>query len=131
MATTLDSLSAADRADFLKRMAVFGLDGSSVLQPDLIIPPKTNMTLSSTSPNSFLRPHLLTTSNLDELKSWIGIPDQHFQKGLLPNVLEAPIAMRNMPAATLATPASLIAPATTAGSVRAAGSTSACVKRPG
>jgi hypothetical protein len=90
MATTLNSLSAADKADFLKRLAVFGLDGSSVLQPDLVVQPRTTLTLSSTSPNSFLRPHMLTTSNLDELKGWIGIPDQHFQKGLLASTMEAP-----------------------------------------
>jgi hypothetical protein len=39
------------------------------------------MTLSSAA-KSFLRPHVLTTTDLDELKNWIGIPDKRFKEGL-------------------------------------------------
>jgi hypothetical protein len=81
MTTTLDSLPADQRADFLKRLALYGLDETSILRPDLVIPPKTTLTLS-TAANSFLRPHLLSTPDLDELKKWIGIPDQRFKQGL-------------------------------------------------
>jgi|SRR5581483_2903956 len=112
MATTLNSLSDADRSDFLKRLSLFGLDASSVLQPDLVVQPKTTMSLSAASPNSFLRPHMLTTSNLDELKRWIGIPDQHFASGLLTSTLEAPPPISKALSAKLATPA--VAPAATA-----------------
>jgi hypothetical protein len=38
------------------------------------------MTLSSAA-NSFLRPFVLTTTDLDELKKWIGIPDKRFKEG--------------------------------------------------
>ena len=81
MATTFDSIPAAQREDFLKRLAIYGLGETSILQPDLVVPAKTTMTLSSAA-KSFLRPHVLTTTDLDELKNWIGIPDKRFKEGL-------------------------------------------------
>ena len=38
MATSIDSLSAADQADFQQRLTIFGLDTSAMLQPDLVVP---------------------------------------------------------------------------------------------
>jgi hypothetical protein len=81
MATTFESIPADQRADFLKRLAIYGLEETSVLQPDLVVPSQTTMTLSSVA-NSFLTPHVLTTTDLDELKNWIGIPDKRFEGGL-------------------------------------------------
>jgi hypothetical protein len=78
MATTLESLSAADSAAFQNRLSVYGLNESAVLQSDLVVPAKTTMMLSASDAKSFLRPRLLSTSNLDELKAWVGIPDRLF-----------------------------------------------------
>jgi hypothetical protein len=80
MTTTLDSLPADQRTDFLKRLAIYGLDETSILRPDLVIPSKTTLMLTAAT-NSFLRPHVLSTSDLDELKKWIGIPDQLSKQG--------------------------------------------------
>jgi hypothetical protein len=103
--TTLDSLSAADSAEFEKRLSVYGLDASAVLQPDLVVPANTTMTLSASDPKSFMQPRLLNTTNLSELKTWIGIPDTLFQAGKLSRAtiklptavapeIEAPVAER-------------------------------------
>lgn len=81
--TTLESLSAADNAEFVQRLSVYGLDASAVLQADLVVPAKTTMTLSASDPKSFMQPRLLNTTNLDELKAWIGIPDTLYQTGIL------------------------------------------------
>jgi hypothetical protein len=83
MATTISTLSAADQADFTKRLSAYGLDASAVIQSDLVVPPKSTMTLSANDPKSFVQPHVLTTSDLDELKTWIGIPDTLYQTGKL------------------------------------------------
>lgn len=109
MATTFDSIPDAQRADFLKRLAIFGLGETSILQPDLVVPSKTTMTLSSAA-NSFLRPHVLTTTDLDELKKWIGIPDKRFKEGFpsafskthlpLPKKLSTPAASHQAKKAT-------------------------------
>jgi hypothetical protein len=87
MATTIDTLSAADRADFTKRLNVYGLDHSAIVQPDLVVPANTTMTLSASDPRSFARPHMLTTSSIDQLKSWIGVPDHLFTAGHLDRTL--------------------------------------------
>jgi hypothetical protein len=89
MTTTLDSIPVAEKADFLKRLMVYGLDETSVLQPDLVVPQRTTMVLS-TSPGSFLQPHILSTNNLDELKKWIGIPDRRFEKSSLKSTFKVP-----------------------------------------
>ena len=81
MATTFDSIPDAQRADFLKRLAIYGLGETSILQPDLVVPSKTTMTLSADT-RSFLRPHVLATTDLNELKNWIGVPDKRFKEGL-------------------------------------------------
>ncbi len=83
MATTIDSLSASDKQDFLGRLSKFGLDASAILQPDLVVPPKSKLTLSLGSANSFTHPHVLVTKDIDELKQWIGLPDSAFQRGTL------------------------------------------------
>jgi hypothetical protein len=83
MATTIDNLSAADRAEFTKRLSVYGLDHSAIVQPDLVVPAHTTMTLSASNPRSFARPHMLTTNSIDQLKSWIGVPDHLFAAGHL------------------------------------------------
>jgi hypothetical protein len=84
MATTFDSLSAADRADFSQRLALYGLNETSVLQSDLFIPPNTTVTLSA-SPGSFLQAYILTTQDVNELKRWIGTPNRYFEKGDIKN----------------------------------------------
>jgi hypothetical protein len=83
MATTLESLSAADRADFEKRLSTYGQDETAVLMPDLVVPAKTTMLLSGSDAKSFARPRVLSTKDLDELKSWIGVSDTMYQSGKL------------------------------------------------
>jgi hypothetical protein len=73
--TELASPNATDTADFAQRMSVYGMGVSGVIQSDLVVPPKTTLTLSAGDTRSFLRPRLLTTTDLDELKAWIGLPD--------------------------------------------------------
>jgi hypothetical protein len=79
MSNAFDSLSAADQADLLHRLAIFGLNETSFVQRDLFIPPNTTVTLSA-GPGSFLQPYLLETEDLNELKRWIGTPDKYFEK---------------------------------------------------
>ena len=81
--TTLESLSAAHRAEFEKRLSVYGLDASAVIESDLIVPPKTTMLLSANDAQSYLHPRILNTEDLDELKAWIGIPNVLFEAGKL------------------------------------------------
>jgi hypothetical protein len=51
-------------------------------------------------PNSFARPHVLTTKDLDEAKKWIGIPDEFFQTGkLTPRPAPAPLRAMLQPTA--------------------------------
>lgn len=83
MATTIDSIPANQRTDFEARLKVYGVDSTAVIQPDLVVPPGSTMTLSASDPKSFVKPHVLTTSSLPQLKSWIGIPDNLFQAGKL------------------------------------------------
>lgn len=94
MATTLDSLSAADRADFQKRLGIFGLDETGILQPDLVVPANTTLTLSASDPRSFIRPRLLATNDLDQIKKWIGVDDQLFEQGKLQSTLAVPAPLR-------------------------------------
>jgi hypothetical protein len=120
MATTIDTLSAADRADFQKRLTVYGLDPTAVLQPDLVVPANTTMTLSASDAKSFTRPHLLNTSSVDELKSWIGVPDTLYSAGHLDRTqirLPTAAAPAAAPVAAIATraiePEAMIATAAT------------------
>lgn len=75
MATTLASLSAADKTDFLQRLSTFGVTESAIQQTDLVVPAEQTVTLSATDAKSAVKPQILTTTNLDQLKTWIGVPD--------------------------------------------------------
>ncbi len=81
--TTLESLSAADQADFTKRLGTYGLNATAVIQPDLVVPANSKMTLSASDAKSFVKPHVLTTADLDVLKTWIGVPDTLYTAGKL------------------------------------------------
>ena len=95
MPTNINSLSAEGRADFLGRLGLFGLDASAIIQPDLVVPPRSKLSLSMGLTNSFVRPHVLVTRNLDDAKKWIGIPNEHFQRGIL-KARPAPSPLRAM-----------------------------------
>jgi hypothetical protein len=75
MATTLESLPDAERAEFLSRLDAYGLNESAVTHADLVVPANTTMTLAAGDAHSFVRPQLLNTTDLDTLKRWIGVPD--------------------------------------------------------
>jgi hypothetical protein len=81
--TTVESLSEVDRADLTKRLSVYNLDPTAVIQPDLVVPANSTLTLSASDPKSFVQPHILSTSNLDTLKTWIGVPDTLYAAGKL------------------------------------------------
>lgn len=112
MATTIESIPAAERSDFEARLKVYGLESSAVIQPDLVVPASSQMVLSATDPRSFAKPHVLTTSSLDQLKSWIGMPDHLFHSGKLDRTTielprsAVPLALpgRAVPAGVLARP---------------------------
>ena len=131
MATTLESLSAADSAAYEKRLSVYGLDASAIIQPDLIVPARTTMTLSGSGTQSFVRPRLLSTSDLDQLKTWIGIPDKLFETTELdrsrialptsvPPVAPAELAARRSLAPTTVEAGRLVLAGTAAEEARAA-----------
>jgi hypothetical protein len=116
MATTFGSLSAADQADFRARMGIFGLNETHVIESDLVVPAKSTVTLSAKAPNSFLRPRLLATDNIDELKNWIGVDNQLIEKGKVISRLPIPSPLRQLPnSPAVAGRASAVAPAQLAG----------------
>jgi len=81
MATVIETIPAEERADFEGRLKVYGVNSTAVIQPDLVVPPGSTMTLSASDPKSFVKPHVLTTSSLAQLKSWIGVADTLFHAG--------------------------------------------------
>ncbi len=83
MATTLENLPDAQRAEFLSRLDVYGLDEAAVTHTDLVVPANTTMTLAAGDAHSFVRPQLLNTTDLDTLKRWIGLSDSLYHDEVL------------------------------------------------
>jgi len=64
------------RPEFTKLLEQYCLQEAAAGAEDLLVPCRSVVTLSgSPRHSSFRRPRLLQTSDLDELKRWIGIPD--------------------------------------------------------
>ena len=61
---------------FIKVLEQFGV-GAAELECELTVPPSTVLTLSAHPRHaSHRRPKMLQTSDLDQLKRWIGVPDE-------------------------------------------------------
>jgi hypothetical protein len=115
MPTIISDLSPADQADFEGRLAVLGLTTTSITTPDLVVPANQTVTLSGPTPSA-VKPQVLTASSVDQLKSWIGIPDTVFTSNLLSTRLPIPAV-----SPTLAKLSVAARPAVAAGSAVAAG----------
>ncbi len=64
------------RPEFTKLLEQYCLQDAAAGAEDLLVPCRSVVTLSgSPRHSSFRRPRLLQTSDLDELKRWIGVPD--------------------------------------------------------
>ncbi|MGB9604244.1 MAG: hypothetical protein ACP5U2_15895 [Bryobacteraceae bacterium] len=63
-------------APFLKTLEQFGISAAQ-LESDLVVPAGTVVTLSAYPRHaSYRRPKMLQAADLDQLKRWIGIPDE-------------------------------------------------------
>lgn len=86
MPVDMSGLSDADKQDYEHRLSLYGLDGTTLLQEELLIPPSSRVYLAM-APNSFIQPRVLETKDLSTVKQWIGIPDVVFERiGRLPRV---------------------------------------------
>jgi hypothetical protein len=83
MTTTFTDLPEADQTQLLARLKVYGLDQTAITHPDLVVPGGSTVRLAAGDPQSAVQARMLTTKNLDELKQWIGIPDELYTTGRL------------------------------------------------
>jgi hypothetical protein len=111
MATTFDDLPSGDQAQLLARLKVYGLDQTAITHPDLVVPGGATVHLGAGDQRSAVPARMITTSDLSELKRWIGIPDQLYTSGKLnekriplPAPLEAKLERAPEPVTHPATP---------------------------
>jgi hypothetical protein len=75
----MDGPNEADRADFAKRLSLYGLDPDAVLAQTFNTVAST-VTRLHTGADSMLRPVILRTNNFNDVNRWIGVSDRVFDE---------------------------------------------------
>ena len=74
----MPEISNGDRAEFLKRLATYGLDESALLAPELSTV-ESSITKLRFGGDTRFQPIVLKTADFDVVNKWIGLPDRVFE----------------------------------------------------